>query len=725
MAASPAARLSTVLRDDVGALEVKVGCNAGDCGACTVLLDEAPVCACLVSAGQAEGRTITTLAGLETTPEVGALKDAFLRHGAAQCGICTPGMLVAAAPLVSSGVPFGRAEVEEALAGVLCRCTGYRKIVDAVCDLGGVNSPAHFGHPGESVLRIDGRTKVAGDVFGDDAAPADALVVRVIRSPHARATFSLGELEAYRNETGLTAILTAADVPGVNKFGAIPPFADQPVFAADEARFKGEAVAAVVGPRAVVDQLDLAGFPVTFEPQEAAADPIAAQANDAATLHAERPGNTLCRGLVRCGDADAALSGAAVVAEGRFKTPFVEHAYIEPEAGYAEVVDGRVHIHASTQAPVMDQEGVAAILGVPFEDVRIVPTACGGGFGSKLDLSVQPFVALAALRTGRPCKTAYSRTESMQSTTKRHPSEIVARAGATADGLLCGFSFEGTFDTGAYASWGPTVANRVPVHASGPYKLADYEARSIAVHTNNPPAGAFRGFGVPQSAIAQETLFDDLALSLGIDRLEFRRRNALRDGDSTVCGQALFGVGIGACFDALLPHWDRALADAEASNQSAGIIRHGVGVAAGWYGCGNTSMANPSTIKAGVKADGTIVLHQGATDIGQGSNTVIAQIFAHALGVPLAAVRLVGPDTDRTPDAGKTSASRQTFVSGNAARLAGEALRAALLRQANAGEGAMILCDDGLAVDDGGRVQSLEFGEPDSEGYVLRVAESY
>ncbi|WP_226580765.1 molybdopterin-dependent oxidoreductase [Acuticoccus sediminis] len=715
-------RLSDTLRA-LGALDVKVGCNAGDCGACTVLVDGEPVCACLVASMQAEGRAVTSLAGLRAEPAMQRLADAFHRNNAAQCGICTPGMLVSAAALLRRNAQPSEAEVKDALGGVLCRCTGYRAIIDAV--LGTVRDVPADDTIGTGVPRIDGRAKVHGtERFGDDVAPADALALRVIRSPHPRARIVFGDLAAFAAGTGIAAVLTADDVPGANRFGVIPAFADQPVFAVGEARYRGEAVAAVVGDPDVIAALDASTFPVRFEPLPAATSPAEAEAADAAVLHAGRAGNLMCEGLVRKGDAEAALARAAIVAEGRFRSPFVEHAYIEPEAGYAEVVAGRVEVHASTQAPVMDRDGLAGILGVEPDAVRIVPTACGGGFGSKLDLSVQPFLALAALKTGRPVRCAYSRTESMQSTTKRHPSDIHCRIGATADGTICGFDFAGTFDTGAYASWGPTVANRVPVHASGPYRIADYRATSRAVHTHNPPSGAFRGFGVPQSAIAQEVLFDDLALALGMDRLAFRQRNALANGTPTVCGQVFTqGVGIGACFEAISPHWARALAGADAANVAGGAVRRGVGVAAGWYGCGNTSMPNPSTIRAGVRADGGIVLHQGAVDIGQGANTVIAQIFATTLGVPLSAVEIVGPDTDVTPDAGKTSASRQTFVSGNAARLTAEALRAEILRLANAGPDAVIHTGDGLVVEDGERRQRLELTA--SGPYALEAAESY
>ncbi len=251
---------------------------------------------------------------------------------------------------------------------------------------------------------------------------------------------------------------------------------------------------------------------------------------------------------------------------------------------------------------------------------------------------------------------------------------MTATIAANVEGHVTGMVFKGDFNTGAYASWGPTVANRVPVHASGPYVTPNYRAIGRAIHTNGPVSGAFRGFGVPQATIMQETLYDELAEKLRIDRLEFRLKNMLRNGSETVTGQCLeSGVGIAECLDALKPHWERALADAEAFNGKYRDRKRGVGVASCWYGCGNTSLPNPSTIKLGIAPDGTVVLHQGAVDIGQGSNTVIAQIASEALGLPLESFRLRGADTGITPDAGKTSASRQTFVSGKAAEMAARA----------------------------------------------------
>src|SRR4029077_4178122 len=319
------------------------------------------------------------------------------------------------------------------------------------------------------------------------------------------------------------------------------------------------------------------------------------------------------------------------------------------------------------------------------------------GFGTKLDLSVQPFLALAAWRLWRPVRMVYSRIESMISTTKRHPARMRCRAGAGKDGKLLAVDFAADFNTGAYSSWGPTVAARVPVHASGPYVVPHYRALTRAIHTNIVPAGAFRGFGVPQMAIAQVQLYDDLAIRLGIDPLEFRILNALDNQTPTVTGQVMGeGVGIRTCLEALRPKWNAARAEAVEFNATAtGPIRRGVGVAPMSYGCGNTSLPNPSTVRIGLKRDGRIALHQGAVDIGQGSNTIITQICADALRAPVDCFDLISGDTSITPDCGKTSASRQTLVTGKAAHMAGKELRRAILQLARMQEEEDVVIDFG------------------------------
>jgi CO/xanthine dehydrogenase Mo-binding subunit len=343
----------------------------------------------------------------------------------------------------------------------------------------------------------------------------------------------------------------------------------------------------------------------------------------------------------------------------------------------------------------MDRDETARVLGLPREDVRIVPTACGGGFGGKLDVSLQPMLAVAAWHLDRPVRCVYERIESMASTTKRHPATIRARTGCDPGGRLTAYESEADFNTGAYASWGPTVAGRVPVHAAGPYRVPNVRNRSQAIYTNDTPAGAFRGFGVPQAAIAHEALMDDLALASGIDRLDLRRINALRAGDRTHSGQMLeASAGLGTCLDALQPHWRQLLAHAADCNAGASAaVRAGVGIGCMWYGIGNTALSNPSAMRLTLSRDGSLTFWNGAVDIGQGSTTVLTQIAADALGLPVAAFTVVVGDTDRTFDAGKTSASRQTFVSGKAAQLAAEALRAKILRLTNAGPEAALALD--------------------------------
>lgn len=728
--APPAERLTKLLRERLGKTGTKVGCDAGDCGACTVLLDGDPVCACMVASAQINGRSVTTIEGLAANGSLSRLQQSMLHHGAAQCGICTPGMIVSAAALLEKTAQPSENEVMDALGGVLCRCTGYRKIIRAVMEAPDFAEPPLRSNSGAAVgarlNRVDGEAKVRGtEIFGADTDLDGSLLIRVVRSPYHRAGFNFGDLDAYAAaHPGIEAILTAEDIPGRNIFGVIPPFADQPVFAERETRFRGEAVAAVVGASSTIEDLDLSEFPIEWQELPHTLVPKDALAEGAPQLHEGRTGNRMTRGLVRCGDLDAGFGAAEAIVEGRFSTGYIEHAYIEPEAGSARRVGDRIEIRVCTQAPYMNRDDIAAILAVAPEQVRIMPTAVGGGFGSKLDLSTHPFLALAAWKLGQPVRMAYTRPESMASTTKRHPSEIDAKIAATAEGKLTAMDFEGVFNTGAYASWGPTVANRVPVHASGPYRIPNYRARSLGVHSNGPTAGAFRGFGVPQSAIAQESLFDELADALVMDRLEFRIINALENGVPTVTGQ-IFEQGCGAkkCLETLRERWQAARNGAATFNalpDSSGR-RRGVGLAGLWYGCGNTSLPNPSTIRVGLRNDGRIVLFSGAVDIGQGANTVIAQICADAIGLPIEAMVFVNDDTDLTPDAGKTSASRQTFVSGKAAQLAGADLREKLLRFANVSDAARLaLNEENLVASEGETAHRITLAslEADHEGFV-------
>ncbi|MFA6966524.1 molybdopterin-dependent oxidoreductase [Bosea sp. (in: a-proteobacteria)] len=759
---APDTRLSEALRTSLGATGTKVGCDAGDCGACTVLIDKAQACACLVPVGQVAGCEVVTVEGLAADGLGAALQRAFHAHGAAQCGICTPGMLMAAYDLLLRNPTPDESETLDALGGVLCRCTGYLKIIEAVRDahrfldsdarhdtasppppacggeglgvggssarrnesgLGPALRPPTPALPtasggrenasiGSRIPRLDGQPKVAGtEIYGADAAPDDALWLRALRSPHPRARLTLGDLDAFvAARPGLVRVFTAKDVPGENSFGIYPHLKDQPVFSTGETRYRGECVLAIVGEKEAVEAIRIDEFPIVWEPLPPMIGSKAALAETAFALHAFVPDNVLTRGRVERGDVEAGFAQAAHVASGAFETGFVEHAYIEPEAGYARRVGETIEVFACTQAPYMDRDEVARVIGLPLESVRIIPSACGGGFGGKLDVSLQPMLAVAAWVLDRPVRCVFSRIESMISSTKRHPASIQAKAACDAEGRLVAYAMEGDFDTGAYSSWGPTVAGRVPVHATGPYKVPHVRNLSRAIYTNGPPSGAFRGFGVPQAAIAQESLFDDLAAATAIDRLEFRLLNAIRAGDTTPSGQLLeASAGLAECLEELKPHWQALLADAAAFNAGESRTRRGVGIGCMWYGIGNTGMSNPSTMRVTLSGDGRLVFWNGAVDIGQGSTTVLTQIAADALGLPVARFELVVGDTFRTFDAGKTSASRQTFVSGRAAEAAAAALRAEILRLTNAGPTARLSLDGAIVtVEENGVVARVD-----------------
>ncbi len=718
LAVNPLRRFSDVLREDLGLTGTKVGCDAGDCGACTILVDGEQRYACLTAVGQLEGQNARTVEGIAKNSDLTALQQAFLDEGAAQCGICTPGMLMAAQSLLDRTPNPTEPQVLDALGGVLCRCTGYTKIVEAVLKAGKTSSseptPPSGSAVGSRMVKVDGKQKVTGEeIYSADYAPEDSLWLRAIRSPHPRAKFTLAQPEkVLKKYPGIIKILTADDVTGNNGFGIYPHIKDQPVLAKDHVRFRGEAVLALVGERENVESVSEEDLGLTWEPLEAIRGCDAALSGKLEPVQSEIVDNILAEGFLKKNDVEKAFAESFAVAEGVWTTSAVEHGYLEPEAGYARKIGQRLEIFVCTQSPYMDQTEVAQFLGIEPGQVRIIPSAVGGGFGGKLDISVQPLVALAAWILGRPVRSIYTRPESMVSTTKRHPVQMSARAGCSKDGKLTAYEYHGDFNTGAYASWGPTVADRVPVHCSGPYFVPNVLSQSRALLTNESPSGAFRGFGTPQAAIANDALLDVLAEKIGMDALEFRIKNALRKGDRTATNQLLENsVGQVECLESLKSRWVKWRKQAEDFNQNNKNVKRGVGCGSAWYGCGNTSLSNPSTICVGINGEGKLTLYNGAMDIGQGANTIMVQICADALGLPASQFEYVMGDTDLTADAGKTSASRQAFVSGKATQLAGEHLRGQIIQLAEASENATLYLEQNGSVGSGKLIVEDEAGE--------------
>ena len=734
LSVNPLRRFSDILRKDLGLTGTKVGCDAGDCGACTILIDGEQRYACLTAIGQLEGHKIRTVEGLAKNGDLNLLQQAFLDEGAAQCGICTPGMLMAAKSLLDRTPKPTEKQVLEALSGVLCRCTGYTKIVEAVLKARQTSlEPVDEAGTavGSRMAKVDGKQKLTGEeIYSADHAPEDSLWLRTIRSPHPRAKFTLNQPEnALRNNPGLVKIFTSEDITGNNGFGIYPHIKDQPVLAEGHVRFRGEAVIALVGERESVESVSEEDLGLTWEPLEAIRGWDMALSGKLKPVQSEIVDNILAEGFLKKNDVDKAFADSFVVAEGDWTTSAVEHGYIEPEAGFARKVGQRLEIFVCTQSPYMDQTEVAQFLGLEPEQIRIIPSAVGGGFGGKLDISVQPLVALAAWILDRPVRCIYTRPESMVSTTKRHPVQMSAKAGCSKDGKLTAYEYHGDFNTGAYASWGPTVADRVPIHCSGPYFVPNVLAKTRALLTNESPSGAFRGFGTPQAAIANDALLDELAEKIGMDALEFRIKNALRKGDRTPTNQLLEkSVGQVECLESLKSRWRKWRKEAEIFNQNNTNIKRGVGCGSAWYGCGNTSLSNPSTIRVGINGKGKLTLYNGAMDIGQGANTIMVQICSDALGLPASQFEYVMGDTDLTADAGKTSASRQAFVSGKATQLAGENLRLQIIQLSEASENANLRLEQNKNVGSGKLIVEDEAGEhvivladilPQSNGDVL------
>jgi len=539
---------------------------------------------------------------------------------------------------------------------------------------------AEYSTIGQSIPKIGVIERLRGEpIFSADLDFGDTLVLKVLRSVKAHANLVDIDCEKALAVKGVVGIFTAGDIPGKNLIGIINK--DQPLLATGKVRAVGEPIALIAAESEEAAKRAMAFIDVTYEELPAVFAPGEALKPDAPKIHAK--GNVLFTRKLRKGDVDQAFKRCDIVIEKTYRTARIEHSYLEPDAGAGYVdEDGTLVIYASTQNPHYDHKEVCGLLGLEDHQVRIVQAATGGGFGSKLDLNMQGFIGLALLHLKRPVTMVYSREESFLATAKRHPLEMTLKTGADRNGKLLALQALIIGDTGAYGSYGIAVASRAAVHATGPYEVENVAVESKCVYTNNPFCGAMRGFGTPQMAIAHESHMDLLAEKLGMDPLEFRLLNAFKPGSETATGQKLTSsVGIGDCLEALRPHYEWAKSIWR-PDESEPYKKRGIGLGGMWYGIGNTGVRNPSTAKIKMDLGGNVSLYSGCADIGQGSTTILAQIAAESLGIKPEDIRLFVADTRCTTNAGATSASRQTYISGNAVKEAADKLADVLFTEA-------------------------------------------
>ncbi len=697
----PGETLAELLRHRLGLTGTKIGCNEAECGACTVLVGDDPVLSCSYPAVRAQGKQITTIEGLaqlsfggKESHSLHPLQEAFVTFGAVQCGFCTPGQIITAYALLKRNPNPTREEIHAALRGALCRCGGYPAIERAIL---AASDLIHRGMPipasslllsevkhrqvGKIQIRPDALHKVTGEAkYTDDLSFDNMLHARVKRAevPHAILRgIDVSQAHAF---PGVRAVLTAENLTAARDHGLVS--SDWPILVGigGRIRYVGDAVAIVAADsdEIATKALDLITF--DFEPQIVVKGPLEARQAGAPVLHPR--GNLLKHIQVRKGDVRQGFNEADFILEHTFQIPAADHLFMEPECSIARLTtSGQMEIYVGSQIPYSDREQVARALGWPEARVRIIGQFVGGGFGGKEDIAGQIHAALLAQATGRPVKLLFDRHESMLVHPKRHFTQIRIKAGAKWDGSLTAMETELYGDTGAYASLGEKVMERATTHSTGPYQIPNVSSDCYAMYTNNPPAGAFRGFGVTQSTFAIECMMDMLARALNIDPVALRRKNALSEGDITSTGQVLReSAGLLECIDKVEAEMRKRGGDYPFTSHVEGHIHKAWGFAVGYK---NTGFGGGATDAASAEvellADGTVEARTSSAELGQGLSTVLQMIVSEELDVSPSQVRVLLMDTDLTPDGGATTASRQTYVSGNAVRLAAGSLRQAII----------------------------------------------
>ncbi|MCO6450496.1 MAG: molybdopterin-dependent oxidoreductase [Caldilineales bacterium] len=698
--------LADVLRYRLHLTGTKIGCEEAECGSCTVLVDGEPALSCAYPAAKAAGRDVVTIEGLaDTMPphtgrmgELHPLQEAFVTHGAVQCGFCIPGQIMTAAALLQRNAEPSSADIRKALKDTLCRCAGYPTIERAI------QAAAHSIRTGEAVpepdcapssqplravgtvqLRPDAVAKVTGGaIYTDDLYFEEMAHARVRRADIPHAIVRRVDVEKAQALPGVLAVLTADDIPGEHNHGLVIYDWPSLIGVGERVRYVGDAIAIVAAETRELASAALELIEVELEPQPVISNPVQARQPDSPQLHEN--GNLLKHIKVRKGDMAQGFAEADVILEHTYHTAITDHAFLEPECVIARPLDnGRMEIYVGSQIPYADRHQVARTLGWPEDRVRVVGQLMGGGFGGKEDIAGQIHAALLANVTGRPIKLLYNRHESLVAHPKRHGTQIRVKIGAKNDGTITAVETELYGDTGAYASLGEKVMTRATTHSAGPYEAPHVRADCYAMYTNNPPAGAFRGFGVTQSAFAVESIVDELAATLGIDPVELRRHNALRIGSVTNTGQVLReSVGLMECIDGVDAEMRRRAGGNPFEPKPVPGKPHHVRAWGFAVGYKNTGLGGGAPDKARAEVelfeDGTFEARTSSAELGQGLVTVIQLITAEEFQLSPDHVRVLVMDTDLTPDGGPTTASRQTFVTGNAVRMAAQTLREGMAR---------------------------------------------
>lgn len=663
-------KLIDYIRDTLRLTSVKNGCSEDTCGTCTVIIDGKAQKACVQKLSCMEGNHVITCEGL-TMREREVYAYAFSHAGAVQCGFCIPGMVMCAKALIDKNPTPTKDEVRFAIRNNICRCTGYKKIEEAILlaaelFLRGAAVPQCEckGLIGESMVRVDAEAKAIGEaVYCDDIYMDGMLYGSALRSRYPRARIAAINTKKALALTGVVAVLTADDIPGAKKIGHLVKDYDVMIPAGEITHFLGDAIALIAADTRETLEKAKSLVEITYEELPPITTPYEALAQGAPRVHGGVD-NVLNITQLKRGDAQKAIANSKHVVAKRYQLPFTDHAFMEPESAVALREGDGVRIYSADQGIYQTRKECAEMLGLPHEKVRVTAMMVGGGFGGKEDMSVQHHAALLAWHTGRPVKVTLTRAESILVHPKRHAMDIEMTTACDENGILTGMAATILSDTGAYASLGGPVLQRACTHAAGPYNYQNIDITGTAVYTNNPPGGAFRGFGVTQSCFATECNLNLLAEMCGISPFDFRYKNAIRPGQVLPNGQiADDSTALVECLDAVRGEYEK--------NPNSGIAcamkNSGLGVGI------------PDTGRCLLRVTGGYVYaYSSAACIGQGIGTVIVQMVCETTGLSPNVVRYCVPDTALAPNAGNTTASRQTLFTGEASRQAAALLHAAL-----------------------------------------------